>query len=137
MNRRFTKEELEQLQVAEIHFRTVINSAYKRATGNKLDTLVADLYDRATGGKIQRNFSCGICSFNMYKQIGEKYYADKKYYETVEIEPEPKSVTDTLSTDNEEIKNNTATDKDKTNDSEGKKQRNKGYAKGSKSATKK
>lgn len=137
MNRRFTKEELEQLQVAEIHFRTVINSAYKRATGPKLDTIVADLYDKATGGKIQRNFSCGICSFNMYKQIGEKYYADKKYYETVEIEPEPKVVTDTLSTDNEDIENNTATDKDKTNDSEGKKQRNKGYAKGSKSTTKK
>lgn len=112
--RRFTKDELEQLQVAENYFNTVIKSAYKRATGGKLDTLVADLYDKATGGKIARNFSCGICSFNMYKQVGEKYFADKEFYNKVDSELEPKVVNDSESDENTTIENNEATDKEET-----------------------
>lgn len=135
--RRFTKQELELLKEAEIHFKTVRDGQYKRATGWKLNTLVADLYDKATGEKIDRNFSCGVCCFNIFKKVGEKYFTDKKYYETVEIEPEPKVVTDTLSTDNEEIDNNKATNKDKENDSEGKGQRNKGNARASQKRSKK
>ena len=115
MNRRFTREELEQLKEAEVHFRTTIRSKYKRATGSKLDTLVADIYDAATGGKIVRNFSCGICSYNMYYEIGRKYFADKEYYEKldeekVEDELEPEVVNDSLSDENKELENNEATD---------------------------
>jgi hypothetical protein len=118
MNRRFTREELEQLKDAEIHFRTTINSKYKRATGSKLDTLVADLYDAATGGKIVRNFTCGICSYNMYLEIGRKYFADKEYYEKekVETELEPKVVNDSLSEENTDVENNLATDKENKNE---------------------
>ena len=135
--RRFTKQELELLKEAEIHFLTVRDGQYKRATGWKLNTLVADLYDKATGEKIDRNFGCGVCCFNIFKKVGEKYFADKKYYETVETELEPKVVIDTLSTDNEEIDNNKATNKDKENDSEGKGQRNKGNARASQKRSKK
>jgi len=116
MNRRFTKEELEQLKDAEIHFRTTINSQYKRATGSKLDTLVADLYDAATGGKIVRNFTCGICSYNMYLEIGRKYFADKEYYEKVETELEPEVVNDSVSGENTDVENNLATNKENKNE---------------------
>lgn len=121
MERRFTKDELEQLQAAEYYFNTVIQSAYKRATGGKLDTLVADIYDAATGKKIARNFSCGICSFNMYKQVGTKYFEDKKYYEQVGKELEPNLVNDSKSTENEDKKNNSATNKKQNENKRGRK----------------
>ena len=133
MSRRFSREELELLKPAEIHFTTAIMSAYKRATGGKLDTLVADTYDNATDSKIQRNFSCGICSFNMYKTVGKKYFEDKLYYIEVDKQLEPKDVNASKSTDYNKSENNTATNKSTKDDSKGKKQGNKGNAKTSKS----
>lgn len=102
--RRFTREELEQLSIAEQNFITTIQSKYKRTTTYKQDAMIADIFDAATGGHIARNFSCGLCSYNMYYEIGRKYFADKEYYKQVDKELEP--------TKEIEAENNEATNKE-------------------------
>lgn len=106
MNRRFTKEELEMLKPAEIHFYTAVKGDFKRATSSKMDTMVADIYDATTENKLHRNSSCGMCSFKMYKTIGEKYYADLEYYNNL-VEEESEPYQETLG-----LENNKATDKE-------------------------
>ena len=93
--RRFTKEELDELKQAEQHFYTAIKGGFKRATGSGLDAKIAELYNSTEPKKkLTANSNCGICSFNLYQKVGEKYYADLEYYnsQTVQIEeivPEP------------------------------------------------
>lgn len=88
--RRFTKEELEQLKPAEQHFYTAIKGGFKRATGTNLDERIAAIYNQTDPAKkLTANASCGLCSFNLYNKVGEKYYEDSEYYlnsETVKIE---------------------------------------------------
>ena len=93
--RRFTKEELEQLKQAEQHFYTAIKGGLKRATGSNLDERIAAIYNQTDPAKkLTANSNCGLCSFNLYSKVGEKYYSDLEYYnsQTVKIEeivPEP------------------------------------------------
>lgn len=111
--RRFTKEEIELLSQAEVHFYTVINGGFKRATSSNMDKLVADTYNAAVPEKpVSPNASCGVCSFNLYKKVGEKYYADK---DQALKETEPKELTTTISNDYVDDVNNKATNKDKNN----------------------
>lgn len=88
--RRFSKEELEQLKPAEQHFYTAIKGGFKRATGSGLDAKIAEIYNSTDPQKkLTANASCGLCSFNLYFKVGEKYYEDSEYYsnsETVNIE---------------------------------------------------
>ena len=128
--RRFTKEELEQLKPAEQHFYTAIKGGFKRATGTNLDERIAAIYNQTDPAKkLSANASCGLCSFNLYSKVGEKYYEDSEYYlnsETVKIEeitpeentqvgnvPEPVELIAILSDGSVMDVNNKATNKDK------------------------
>ena len=96
--RTFTKEEIELLSQAEEHFYTVVKGGFKRATSSKMDKLVAETYNAAVPEKpVSSNAGCGICSFNLYKKVAEKYYQDK---EIVQKELEPKDITTTKSVSN-------------------------------------
>lgn len=111
--RRFTEDELNKLESAEPYFKTAVYADYKRATMNKLDIMVADIWDAAVPEKkIVRNFSCGVCSFKMYKQVGLKYYEDKA---AVSMELEPKSVNNSNSTDYADTNNKTVANKKRRN----------------------
>lgn len=71
----FTKEEIEQLKVAEEYFDSSVHYGYKRCSPRTMDEMVADVYEATGGEKIRRNWGCSVCSFNAYKKIGEHYYA--------------------------------------------------------------
>lgn len=71
----YSKEQIAELKKLDViqHFKTVLDSDYKRGTSSVQDNKVADIYDAATGGKVSRNFSCKSCVFNLYRKAGELY----------------------------------------------------------------
>lgn len=71
----YTKEQIAELKKLDViqHFKTVLDSDYKRGTSSVQDTALADIYDAATGGKVSRNFSCKSCVFSLYRKAGELY----------------------------------------------------------------
>lgn len=71
----YSKEQIAELKKLDViqHFKTVLDSDYKRGTSSIQDNKVADIYDAATGGKVSRNFSCKSCVFNLYRKAGELY----------------------------------------------------------------
>ena len=71
----YTKEQITELKELDViqHFNTALDSDYKRGTSSTQDNKVADIYDAATGGKVNRNFSCKSCVFNLYRNAGELY----------------------------------------------------------------
>lgn len=71
----YSKEQIAELKKLDViqHFKTVLDSDYKRGTSSIQDNKVADIYDAATGGKVSRKFSCKSCVFNLYRKAGELY----------------------------------------------------------------
>ena len=71
----YSKEQIAELKKLDViqHFKTVLDSDYKRGTSSIQDNKVADIFDAATGGKVSRNFSCKSCVFNLYRKAGELY----------------------------------------------------------------
>lgn len=71
----YSKEQIAELKKLDViqHFKTALDSDYKRGTSSIQDNKVADIYDAATGGKVSRNFSCKSCVFNLYRKAGELY----------------------------------------------------------------
>ena len=69
---KLTKDEINSLKKVEIYF-IQIKEGYKRCSSVKEDMIVAEIYERITGKK-ETNFSCGQCSFRMYKTVGEAYW---------------------------------------------------------------
>lgn len=106
--RRFEKTELEQLKQAEQNFRTAVFSDYKRATTNKMDDLVSSIYSKA-GGDPNFKRSCGYCSLQFYKKVGQKYFDDLAI---VEKELEPKIISNSITDSYEKTDNNKATNKE-------------------------
>lgn len=85
---RFTQEEIQTLSQYERFFHTA-KSGYKRATTRNQDETIAQIYEKASGKKLpSHNWGCSICSLNLYKTAGEKYYEDKAFYDKQEKEQE-------------------------------------------------
>lgn len=92
MEKYFTKEQIERLADAVEYFNTAVNANYKRASTVTLNDLVADIYLEATGKVLNRNWGCGTCVLNAYKEAGRLYYDSVKHYEeenAVQTETEP------------------------------------------------
>lgn len=77
----YSKEQIAELKKLDViqHFKTVLDSDYKRGTSSTQDNKVADIYDAATGGKVSRNFSCKSCVFNLYRDAGKLYRESLEY----------------------------------------------------------
>ena len=69
---KLTTDEIKSLKKVEEFF-IQIREGYKRCSSVKEDMIVAEIYERITGKK-ETNFSCGQCSFRMYKTVGEAYW---------------------------------------------------------------
>ena len=104
MMNKLTKDDINSLKKVEIYFKQ-IREGYKRCSSVKEDTMVSDIYTKLTG-KVEKNFACGQCSFNMYKVVGDAYFEALKELE---------STTDDTKTTTPK-KNNTTTKKTKTNE---------------------
>ena len=100
---KLTTDEIKSLKKVEIYFKQ-IREGHKRGSSVKEDTMVSAIYTKLTG-KVENNFACGQCSFNMYKVVGDAYFEALK-----EIE----STTDDTKTTTPK-KNNTTTKKTNTN----------------------
>lgn len=73
--RYFTQEEIDELKQYEHDFYTSVKMQYKRNSMRRDCEKVADIFEE-TGQKIvSRNWSCGNCQLNAFKQVGEWYYA--------------------------------------------------------------
>ena len=99
---KLTKDEINSLKKVEEFF-IQIREGYKRASSIKEDIIVAEIYERITGKK-ETNFSCGQCSFRMYKVVGDVYWQA--------LDALKSEATDTTT----QKKNNTTTKKTKTNE---------------------
>lgn len=88
---KLTKDEINSLKKVEEFF-IQIREGYKRCSSVKEDMIVAEIYERITGKK-ETNFSCGQCSFRMYKTVGDAYWQALKEIETnTTTDNKPKTV---------------------------------------------
>lgn len=69
---KLTKDEINSLKKVEIFFKQ-INEGYKRCSSVKEDTMVSEIYTKLTG-KVEKNFACGKCVYEMYKVVGDAYW---------------------------------------------------------------
>ena len=77
---KLTKDDINTLKPMEIYFRQ-IRQNYKRASSVKEDMVVSEIYTKLTG-KVEKNFACGRCVFNMYSTVGTAYWQALKENET-------------------------------------------------------
>ena len=77
---KLTKSDIEKLKPLEFYF-LQIRENYKRSSLVSEDMVVAEIYTKLTG-KVEKNFSCGQCSFRMYKTVGDAYFEALKENET-------------------------------------------------------
>lgn len=70
----FSKEQIEVLKQAEIHFYTAFNLNYKRNTPNTLNALVLSLYEAEIGHPYKTNLNCPKCLLTLYKNCGKIYF---------------------------------------------------------------
>ena len=97
--RYFTQEEINELKQYEHDFYTSVKMQYKRNSMRRDCEKVADIFEE-TGQKIvSRNWSCGNCQLNAFKQVGEWYYASIQ-----ELEKEKETAIEKESQESEEVK---------------------------------
>lgn len=94
---KLTKDDINALKPMEIYFRQ-IRQNYKRASSVKEDMVVSEIYTKLTG-KVEKNFACGQCSFNMYKTVGTAYWETLKEVDTLDtVADTPKKTKPTTKT---------------------------------------
>lgn len=99
--RYFTQEEINELKQYEHDFYTSVKMQYKRNSMRRDCEKVADIFEE-TGQKIvSRNWSCGNCQLNAFKQVGEWYYAS---IQELEKEKETEAAIEKESQESEEVK---------------------------------
>lgn len=77
----FTREQLDLLYPAEIHFQSAIQDNTIRNCSRQLVETVKMVYENATGTKAHVNMSCHVCRFQFIKKVGLIYFNDKKYWD--------------------------------------------------------
>jgi hypothetical protein len=80
----FSREQIETLKPADIHFFSCVYEKWKRGTMMSLNDLVADTYEQTTGEKLPRNWNCASCSFNNYLTIGKLYYESIEHWKEMD-----------------------------------------------------
>lgn len=89
MARLFNGGELKKLEKVRGHFYTAVNLSYKNNTTKEENDMVADLYERVTGEKVNRNWACPKCTYDLFRKAGEIFFKSagkdgKKQEETSE-----------------------------------------------------
>ena len=78
---KLNKSDIEKLKPLTEYFLQV-KEKYKRASTLSEDTLVSEYYTKLTG-KLENNFSCNQCVFNIYSTVGQAYWEALKALDTV------------------------------------------------------
>ena len=87
MKRSFTKEELEFLKEYEKNFSTALELNYTRNIEPRYLEKIKEVYTNAIGEPAGVNMTCGHCVLAFIKQVGKKYFDDKKAYEALDLTP--------------------------------------------------
>ncbi len=87
MKRSFTKEELEFLKEYEKNFSTALELNYTRNIEPRYLEKIKEAYTNAIGEPAGVNMTCGHCVLAFIKQVGKKYFDDKKAYEALDLTP--------------------------------------------------
>lgn len=100
MNKVFTKEQIEALKFMEKDFHTVLDLKYKRNNSRAEMEKITSIYEEATHEKINKDFACNVCQYNIVAKVGELYRksvaywaeedAKKELKEEVKVEETPK-----------------------------------------------
>lgn len=69
-----TKDQLDSLYPAEIHFDRALNQGTIVSPPRWLSERVCDILDLVTGKKHSRQLSCATCLFQIYKEAGKMYF---------------------------------------------------------------
>ena len=88
----FSREQIEILKPAEIHFYSCVYEQWKRGTVSTMNDLVADTYEQTTGEQLPRNWNCASCSFNNYLKVGKLYYESIEYWKNIDEQKEGKQL---------------------------------------------
>ena len=100
MNKVFTKEQIEALKFMEKDFHTVLDLKYKRNNTRAEMEKITSIYEEATHEKINKDWACNVCQYNIVAKVGELYRksvaywaeedAKKELKEEVKVEETPK-----------------------------------------------
>lgn len=100
MNKVFTKEQIEALKFMEKDFHTVLDLKYKRNNTRAEMEKISSIYEEATHEKINKDWACNVCQYNIVAKVGELYRksiaywaeedAKKELKEEVKVEETPK-----------------------------------------------
>lgn len=100
MNKVFTKEQIEDLKFMEKDFHTVLDLKYKRNNSRAEMEKISSIYEEATHEKINKDWACNVCQYNIVAKVGELYRksvaywaeedAKKELKEEVKVEETPK-----------------------------------------------
>ena len=86
----FTKEELDELYPAEIHFESVLKQSQLRGAPSWLTKQVSQIYKARFNKPLNKNYNCQVCAFSIYKIVGKEYFKSKEHYNTLsELVVEP------------------------------------------------
>lgn len=81
-NNLFSKTEIKELgKLADYELRSSYLHMWKRATSISTNEKIADIYEKRTNKKLDRNWSCATCTYNVYRQVGELYLRSISFYE--------------------------------------------------------
>lgn len=94
MKRSFTKEELEFLKEYEKNFSTALELNYTRNIEPRYLEKIKEAYTNAIGEPAGVNMTCGHCVLAFIKQVGKKYFDDKKAYEALDLTPAVEATND-------------------------------------------
>lgn len=97
MNKVFTKEQIEALKFMEKDFHTVLDLKYKRNNTRAEMEKIASIYEEATHEKINKDWACNVCQYNIVAKVGELYRKSIAYWaeneevkEEIKVEEAPK-----------------------------------------------
>lgn len=80
MNKVFTKEQIAKLKEFEHDFHTVLDLKYKRNNTRAEMEKIASIYEEATHEKINKDWACNVCQYNIVAKVGELYRKSVSYW---------------------------------------------------------
>lgn len=80
MNKVFTKEQIAKLKEFEHDFHCVLDLKYKRNNTRAEMEKITSIYEEATHEKINKDWACNVCQYNIVAKVGELYRKSVAYW---------------------------------------------------------
>lgn len=87
---RLTKEQIKELEPYERHFTTAVRSQFVRYPGMAALTKMHEIYKGIVPNAPRLNAGCATCAYNLVRDLGNIYFADKEEMEKPVVVEESK-----------------------------------------------